>query len=100
MKYKTYFPYISDKPSKKFFIITNEGKRIYFGASNYEHYTEGHLDIKRRDNYLNRHKKNENWNNPNSAGYWSARYTWLYPTYKEAYENIRKDLLKKNLIYI
>lgn len=89
---KIYFPYISDRKGKKFFIITNKGKRVYFGASNYQHYTEGHLDIRRRNNYLKRHVKNENWNDPDTSGYWSAKFLWMYPTYKEAYEKIKKEL--------
>ena len=32
MEFKKYFPYVSiDRPSKKFFIITNDNKKIYFG---------------------------------------------------------------------
>lgn len=96
--FKIYYPYISDKPNKKLYIITNENKRVYFGAAGYEHYTEGHLDVKRRDQYLQRHQKNENWNNPNSAGYWSAKLLWSYPTFKEAYANIRKELIKKKYL--
>lgn len=89
---KIYYPYKSDKPDKKFFIITNRGKRVYFGATGYEHYTDGHLDINRRDAYIRRHMKNEDWNNPDTAGYWSLKFLWLYPTYKEAYKNIKKEL--------
>jgi len=37
-------PYVSDKPEYKFYIIKNNNKRLYFGDSNYEDYTEGHLD--------------------------------------------------------
>lgn len=88
-----YYPYISDIASKKFFVITNTGKKLYFGQAGAEHFTEGHLDETRRRAYMNRHKKNENWNNPNTAGFWSYRYLWLYPTYKEAYENIKKKYL-------
>lgn len=95
---KFYYPYTSDKPDKKFFIYTNDGKKVYFGASGYEHFTNGHLDIKRRDAYLLRHQKKENWNNPNSAGFWSTRFLWLYPTYKEAYEIIKKELIKKKYL--
>ena len=79
-------------------LTSNDNKKIYFGASGYEHFTNGHLDIKRRDAYLLRHQKKENWNNPNSAGYWSARFLWLYPTYKEAYEIIKKELIKKKYL--
>lgn len=89
---KIYYPYRSDNPSKKFFIITNEGKKVYFGQTGYQHYTEGHLDVIRRDAYIKRHSKNEDWSNPNSAAYWALKYLWLYPTYKEAYSKIKKEL--------
>lgn len=93
-----YKPYPSNDNTTKFYIITNQGKKIRFGAKGYEHYTEGHLDVKRRDRYLNRHKKRENWNDPNTSGYWAAKYLWTYPTYKEAYQEIKKELLKKGLL--
>ena len=28
-----YYPYKSDKPNKKYYIITNNNKKVYFGAS-------------------------------------------------------------------
>ena len=87
-----YYPYVSDMPNKKFYVITND-RRLYFGDSRYEHFTEGHLDHNRRKNYINRHKKNESWNNINSAGFWSYHYLWEFPTYKEAYENIKKKYI-------
>ena len=92
----TYYPYVSDVPNKKFYIITNKGRRVYFGDSRYEHFTEGHLNEIRRKAYMNRHKKNENWNNIDSAGFWSYHYLWRFHTYKEAYEEIQK-ILKKNI---
>jgi hypothetical protein len=90
---KFYYPYISDKPNKKFFVITKDNKKLYFGQAGTQHFTEGHLDETRRRAYINRHKKNENWNNKDSAGFWSYRYLWLYPSYKEAYENIKNKYL-------
>lgn len=95
---KVYFPYKSDKPEKKFYIITKTGKKIYFGDSKYEHFTMGHLDWARRQRYEDRHKKNENWNDQDSASYWAYRYLWLYPTYIEAYDKIKKDLKSKGLL--
>ena len=32
---KNYFPYKSDKPEKKYYIITKDNKRVYFGAEGY-----------------------------------------------------------------
>jgi hypothetical protein len=67
---KKYYPFKSDKVGKKYYIITNDNKKVYFGASEYEHFTEGHLDERRKLAYISRHRKNEDWKNPNTAGYW------------------------------
>ena len=89
-----YTPYKSDKPNKKYFIFTPSGKKVFFGAAGYEHFTDGHLDEKRRKLYENRHKKKEDWNDPNTSGFWSYRYLWLYPTKKEALINIKRFFKK------
>lgn len=89
---KKYYPYKSDKPEKKYFIITNTGKRVYFGAAGYEDFTT-HKDEERKQRYITRHKNESKfWNDPNTASYWALKYLWTYPTKKEAYENIKKDL--------
>jgi len=93
MNDKIYYPYPSTNKTHKYFIITSSGKKIRFGAKGYEHYTEGHLDKTRKQSYLDRHKAREDWNNPDTKGYWSARFLWEYPTYKEAYQKIKKHLL-------
>lgn len=88
---KTYFPYKSDKKDKKYFIITNNGKKVYFGATGYDDFTT-HGDEKRRQAYVNRHKKNEDWtkNGIDTAGFWSYWYLWKYKSKTEAYNNIKK----------
>jgi len=90
---KKYYPYPSDKKSKKYFIITNDNKKIYFGDSRYEHYTEGHLDHNRRGKYMRRHIKNENWSDKDTPGFWNYQFLWRFPTYKEAYTNIKKKYI-------
>ena len=45
MEFKKYFPYVSDRPAKKFYIITNDNKKVYFGQTAYDHFTEGHFII-------------------------------------------------------
>ena len=96
---KKYYPYVSDKPNKKYFIITNTNKKIYFGSSNHENYSSGHLDEERKQRYIVRHKKNEDWTKSgiNTPGFWSYHYLWEFPTKKAAYENIKKKIYK--LIY-
>jgi uncharacterized pyridoxamine 5'-phosphate oxidase family protein len=92
---KKYYPYKSDKDGKKFYIITNENKKVYFGAAGYEDFTT-HKDEARKQRYKARHK-NEDWDDINSAAFWSRFYLWEKPTKKEAYENIKKKIYK--LIY-
>ncbi len=53
---KIYYPYPSTDTIIKFFIITNQGKKIRFGAKSYKHFTEGHLDEEKKLIYSNRHK--------------------------------------------
>ena len=96
---KKYYPYKSDRPSKKFFIITNDNKKVYFGASGYDHFTEGHLDERRKLAYISRHlTPRENWSDPNTASYWATKFLWFEKSYEEAYRKIRKDLKDKGFI--
>ena len=88
-------PRPSHSPTKKYEVNVKVGdkiKKVLFGAKGYEHYTEGHLDEKRKQNYIQRHIKNENWKDPFSAGYWSYHYLWQFKTYKEALKWIHNNL--------
>jgi hypothetical protein len=101
MEFRIYFPYKANDGKHKYYIITNQGKKIYFGASGMSDYTI-HNDPERKLRYINRHKKREEhlWNKSgiNSPSWWSLNLLWSYPSIKEAYEKIKKDLLKWNII--
>ena len=86
-----YYPYKSDKPNKKYYIITNDGKKVYFGASGYSDFTI-HKDEARKQRYLNRHRNNENWTKSgiNTAGWWSRWILWHLPTITASYQDIKK----------
>lgn len=71
----------SDKPLKKYvFIYKEDGKikKIHFGSKGSKTYLDHHDKIK-RENYLKRHIKNEDWQNVN-AGSLSAFILWGYYT--------------------
>ena len=76
---KTYWPYKSDKPEKKYYIITKDNKRVYFGAAGYSDFTQ-HKDEARRQRYVARHEKNE------------SKF-WNKPSIKQSYEDIKKRFL-------
>lgn len=64
-------------------------RRIDFGDDRYEDYTQ-HGDPKRKALYIQRHKKNEDWNNPLTAGFWAYHLLWTKPTIEEAIKDIKK----------
>ena len=63
MVQKSYYPYPSDKPEKKYFIITSSGKRVYFGQQGYNDYIIYNRDDgkekadKMKRAYIARHSK-------------------------------------------
>ena len=99
MKY--YFPYPSDKPEKKYYIITKDNKRVYFGQASASNFTK-HKDEERKQRYIKRHEKNESkfWNKSgiDTPSFWAFKYLWSYPTKTEAYEHIKTDLKKWGVV--
>jgi hypothetical protein len=94
MDIKKYYPYKSDKPDKKFYIITNDNKKVYFGAAGMSDFSI-HKDEVRKLKYVVRHQKRENWTKTgiDTPGFWSRWYLWNKPTLKASYEDIKKKFL-------
>ena len=78
----------STKPNKKYDVII-EGKTISFGSSPYQDFTQ-HKDEERKQRYIDRHKKNENWNDLATAGTWSRWLLWEKKTIPEAIRNMER----------
>ena len=91
---KHYYPYKSDKPTKKYYIITSNNKKIYFGQANASDMTQ-HKDEERKQRYINRHKANENWSKSgiDTAGFWSRWLLWNKPSINESYQYIKNKYL-------
>lgn len=76
----------STKKDKKYMIIfTEPDKTVHFGSKNSKTYLD-HKDKTKRTNYINRHKVNEDWNDPLSAGALSLYLLWGAST------NLNKNL--------
>ena len=54
-----------------------------------------HKDEDRKNRYINRHKKNEDWGKSgiDTAGFWSRWLLWNKPTIKESYQDIKRKYL-------
>jgi hypothetical protein len=59
----------------KYVAVFNDGKRVAFGAFGYNDFTKTG-DKEARKRYLARHKANEDWNNPKTAGALSKALLW------------------------
>ncbi len=95
---RIYYPYPANDGRHKFYIISKSGKKIKFGQEGASDYTI-HKDEARKQRYINRHKNESKfWDDPDTASYWALKYLWSYPTKKEAYISIKKDLKKRGFI--
>lgn len=94
----TFHVYKSDKPTKKFYVITPQKKKIYFGAAGYDDFLH-HKDVIRKHNYELRHRKNENWKDPNTAGFWSKHLLWGEPTLLSSIKNTEKEFKIKIILH-
>ena len=83
MSKSIYLLHKSNRPSKKFYVETPKGKKIYFGAAGYADYTM-HKNPARKYNYITRHSVNEDWTNLDKAGTWSRFILWNLPTIQES----------------
>jgi len=96
MKVHYYYPYKSDKPDKKYYIITKSEKKIYFGQAGASDMTQ-HKDEDRKNRYIKRHEKNESkfWNKSgiDTPSFWSRFLLWHKPSIKESYEDIKNRFL-------
>jgi hypothetical protein len=83
--------YLVDSPikNKKWRAIFKNGTHTDFGAIGYQDFTD-HKDPERKNRYLKRHAKNENWNDPYSAGALSRWILWNKSTIEESLQHYKR----------
>jgi hypothetical protein len=65
----------SDRKDKRYVAIFDNGKKVHFGLKGGQTYID-HLDKAKRDAYLKRHQKNEDWEDPYTPGALSKWILW------------------------
>ena len=65
----------SNRINKKYKAIFSDHPPVHFGSKFGQNYLH-HKNVYLRFNYLKRHEKNENWDDPYSAGALSAYLLW------------------------
>ena len=99
----------ADNPKKKYqvYIIskkTGREKKIEFGANGMNDYiiynkTKGkdYADI-RKTLYINRHKSNEDFNDPEKASFYALNVLWNKPSLQASWNDTKQKLKSKGYI--
>jgi len=75
----------STNPKKKYMVIlhkpNNKTKTVHFGQAGASDFTK-HKDKDRKDAYISRHAKREDWTESGieTAGFWAKNLLWNMPT--------------------
>ncbi len=88
----------SNRKDKKLKAVIDNKKTIHFGASGYSDYTK-HKDDNRKDAYFQRHKKNENWTDFKTAGFYAKHILWNKPSILESVKDTNKQFKNIHIKY-
>ena len=88
----------SKKSDKKYDARIDGTKTVSFGQKGASDFTK-HKNTDRKERYIDRHKKNEDWNKSGvkTAGFWSRHILWAKPTLKESIDDINKKFKGLNV---
>ena len=88
----------SSKPDKKFEARIDGRKSIHFGQAGASDFTQ-HKNLLRKERYLQRHSKNEDWNNCKTAGFYARWLLWNKETLAESIRDTNRRFQNLNIIY-
>ena len=71
-------------------------KTVHFGATGYKDFTQ-HKDEDRKANYLKRHKANEDWTDPKTAGFWARHLLWNRASLQASARELRSKGLQVSI---
>ncbi len=84
----------SERKDKKFKAVIDNRKTIHFGSRGASDFTL-HKNEVRKQRYIDRHRKNEDWTDPNTAGFYAKHILWNKPTVKGSIKDVNQ--LFKNI---
>ena len=79
----------SDKKNKKCDAVIDGKKTVSFGATGYSDFTK-HKDEERKKIYIDRHRKNEDWKDPKTAGFYAKNILWNKSTIEASVKDTNK----------
>ena len=89
----------SHRPDKKFDAFVDGRKIASFGAKGYEDFTT-HKNEDRKERYIQRHRKNEDWTDPLTAGFYSRWLLWNKETLQDSLKDMNERFKDKKYRFI
>ena len=86
----------SSKAGKKYDAVIDGKKTVSFGATGYSDFTK-HKDEDRKNNYIARHKPNQDWKDHTTAGFWVKNILWNKPTVEASVRDTNKKFSNLNI---
>ena len=86
----------SKNKNKKYDARIDDKKTVSFGAAGMSDFTK-HKDSERKQRYLDRHKKNENWSDHTTAGFYATNLLWNKPTLTESIKDTNNRFKNINI---
>jgi len=88
----------SDNKHKKFKAIIDGKKTVHLGAKGYDDFTT-HKDKDRKDNYIARHRKREDWTKTgvDTAGFYAKHILWNKGTLNKSVNDLNKQFKSLNV---
>ena len=86
----------SKNPNKKYDARIDGKRTVSFGAAGMSDFTKN-KDPERKQRYLNRHRKNENWSDPTTAGFFAKNILWNKPTITESIKDTNNRFKNINI---
>ena len=89
----------SSRPEKKFQAEIAK-KTVHFGAKGYSDYTQ-HRDDDRKNNYIARHRSNEDWtaSGMKSAGFYAKHLLWNKKSFRESLNDLNNQFKNVTFVY-
>ena len=78
----------SNNKDKKYDATIDGKKTISFGAKGYSDFTLSQ-DKQKKEAYIARHKKNEDWSDPETAGFYAKHLLWNKPTFQASFKDLK-----------
>jgi len=88
----------SQRKDKKFKAVVDGTKTIHFGSKGASDFTLHGSEV-RKQRYINRHQKNEDWSDPTTAGFYAKHLLWNKPTLQGSIRDTNKHFQGIHIAY-